>query len=117
MSRSRVLSLYRDLLRVHAAALPAELRALGDSYVRAEFRAHKTAAPKFVGTFLASWERYLAELRARHALSAGAGAGRDLADDDAQALSPEQRETLETLRREAQEAGAALGGGGAADVR
>lgn len=36
------LQLYRRLLRVHRKKLPADLRLLGDEYVKAEFRAHKS---------------------------------------------------------------------------
>jgi hypothetical protein len=33
--------LYRRLLRAHRKHLPAEMRVLGDEYVKAEFRAHR----------------------------------------------------------------------------
>jgi hypothetical protein len=33
--------LYRRLLRAHRVHLPAEMRVLGDEYVKAEFRAHR----------------------------------------------------------------------------
>jgi hypothetical protein len=33
--------LYRRLLRVHRKKLPAEMRLLGDEYVKSEFRAHR----------------------------------------------------------------------------
>ncbi|KAK5663432.1 hypothetical protein OQA88_3861 [Cercophora sp. LCS_1] len=33
--------LYRRLLRAHRKFLPAEMRLLGDEYVKAEFRAHR----------------------------------------------------------------------------
>lgn len=35
------LVLYRRLLRVHRKKLPAEMRLLGDEYVKSEFRAHR----------------------------------------------------------------------------
>lgn len=34
--------LYRRLLRAHRRHLPQQMRLLGDEYVKAEFRAHKT---------------------------------------------------------------------------
>lgn len=37
------LQLYRRILRAHRRKLPGEMRVLGDSYVKNEFRAHKTA--------------------------------------------------------------------------
>jgi len=33
--------LYRRLLRAHRKHLPADMRLLGDEYVKAEFRAHR----------------------------------------------------------------------------
>jgi hypothetical protein len=36
------LQLYRRILRVHRRKLDPEMRILGDSYVKAEFRAHRT---------------------------------------------------------------------------
>lgn len=33
--------LYRRLLRAHRKHLPAEMRVLGDEYIKAEFRAHR----------------------------------------------------------------------------
>lgn len=33
--------LYRRLLRAHRKHLPAEMRILGDEYIKAEFRAHR----------------------------------------------------------------------------
>lgn len=35
------ISLYRRLLRAHRKHLPAEMRILGDEYIKAEFRAHR----------------------------------------------------------------------------
>lgn len=35
------LPLYRRLLRAHRKFLPAEMRVLGDEYIKAEFRAHR----------------------------------------------------------------------------
>lgn len=35
------LPLYRRLLRAHRKFLPAEMRVLGDEYIKAEFRAHQ----------------------------------------------------------------------------
>ncbi|KAI8279406.1 Succinate dehydrogenase assembly factor 3 [Colletotrichum sp. SAR11_57] len=34
--------LYRRLLRAHRKYLPTEMRLLGDDYIKAEFRAHRT---------------------------------------------------------------------------
>ncbi|NXG16510.1 SDHF3 factor, partial [Grallaria varia] len=50
--------LYRRLLRLHRA-LPPALRALGDRYVREEFRRHRAAAPAEARRFLQEWEATL----------------------------------------------------------
>lgn len=36
------IQLYRRLLRAHRKHLPGEMRLLGDEYIKAEFRAHRT---------------------------------------------------------------------------
>ena len=35
--------------------MPLELKALGDQYVRDEFKRHKTAEPQFVPVFMNEW--------------------------------------------------------------
>ncbi|XP_051466455.1 succinate dehydrogenase assembly factor 3, mitochondrial isoform X1 [Apus apus] len=47
--------LYRRILLLHRA-LPAALRALGDRYVKEEFRKHKAAGPAQAQRFLREWE-------------------------------------------------------------
>ncbi|CAH0047894.1 unnamed protein product [Clonostachys solani] len=44
--------LYRRILRAHRKHLPAEMRVLGDEYVKAEFRAHRKIG------FLSEWQLY-----------------------------------------------------------
>ncbi|GAA6019330.1 hypothetical protein JCM11491_000897 [Sporobolomyces phaffii] len=54
------LALYRRLLRVHRKVLPAELRLMGDDYVKAEFRRTKsTDNPLHIVGFLSEWKKYL----------------------------------------------------------
>ncbi|KAK5884113.1 hypothetical protein CesoFtcFv8_020376 [Champsocephalus esox] len=52
---SRVRFLYKRLLVLHRF-LPIDLRALGDQYVKDEFRRHKSASPENVTRFMAEWE-------------------------------------------------------------
>ncbi|NXX18153.1 SDHF3 factor, partial [Podargus strigoides] len=47
--------LYRRILLLHRA-LPAALRALGDRYVKEEFRKHKAAGSAEAQRFLREWE-------------------------------------------------------------
>ncbi|KAG6028964.1 hypothetical protein E4U41_000519 [Claviceps citrina] len=51
--------LYRRLLRAHRRHLPAEMRLLGDEYVKAEFRLHrKVDNPAHLIGFLTEWQLY-----------------------------------------------------------
>ncbi|NXF96132.1 SDHF3 factor, partial [Eubucco bourcierii] len=50
--------LYRRILLLHRA-LPPALRALGDRYVKEEFRKHKAAGPAEAQRFLREWEATL----------------------------------------------------------
>ncbi|NXP08893.1 SDHF3 factor, partial [Thinocorus orbignyianus] len=52
------LGLYRRILLLHRA-LPPALRALGDRYVKEEFRKHKAAGPAEAQRFLREWEAML----------------------------------------------------------
>lgn len=53
------LPLYRRILRAHRL-LPPQQRALGDSYVKNEFRLHRNIDnPAQIIGFLSSWQKYL----------------------------------------------------------
>lgn len=52
---SRVRSLYKRILVMHRL-LPIDLRALGDQYVKDEFRRHKRSSPEEVKSFMTEWE-------------------------------------------------------------
>ncbi|KAI9282898.1 hypothetical protein BC943DRAFT_328525 [Umbelopsis sp. AD052] len=53
------LVLYRNILRAHRQMPPA-LRAVGDDYVKAEFKRHKDVDnPAYIVGFLGEWEKYL----------------------------------------------------------
>lgn len=67
---SRVRSLYKRILVLHRF-LPIELRALGDQYVKDEFRRHKSAGPKEVKSFMTEWENYKNTLQTQVLESAG----------------------------------------------
>lgn len=66
---SKVRSLYKRILVLHRF-LPADLKALGDRYVKDEFRRHKNAAKGEVETFLKEWQvRHKKQWpRSKHAL-------------------------------------------------
>ncbi|KAM8766180.1 succinate dehydrogenase assembly factor 3, mitochondrial [Acanthopagrus schlegelii] len=67
---SRVRSMYKRILVLHRF-LPIDLKALGDQYVKDEFRRHKTASPEVVKSFMAEWENYKDTLQAQVLESAG----------------------------------------------
>ncbi|KAI0008901.1 P-loop containing nucleoside triphosphate hydrolase protein [Xylariaceae sp. FL0662B] len=51
--------LYRRLFRAHRKYLPAEMRLLGDEYIKAEFRAHRNVDnPAHLIGFLTEWQLY-----------------------------------------------------------
>lgn len=52
---SRVRALYRRILLLHRV-LPPDLKALGDQYVKDEFRRHKTVGSDEAERFLQEWE-------------------------------------------------------------
>uniref|UniRef100_A0A9J8DE11 Succinate dehydrogenase assembly factor 3 n=2 Tax=Cyprinus carpio TaxID=7962 RepID=A0A9J8DE11_CYPCA len=54
---SAVRSLYKRILLLHRF-MPIDLRALGDQYVKDEFRRHKSAAAEEVTLFMAEWQNY-----------------------------------------------------------
>ncbi|XP_004677170.1 PREDICTED: succinate dehydrogenase assembly factor 3, mitochondrial [Condylura cristata] len=53
----RVRTLYRRILALHRV-LPPDLKALGDQYVKDEFRRHKTVGSDEAQRFLQEWEAY-----------------------------------------------------------
>ncbi|KAM6975018.1 succinate dehydrogenase assembly factor 3, mitochondrial [Tautogolabrus adspersus] len=71
---SKVRSLYKRILVIHRF-LPIDLRALGDQYVKDEFRRHKRASPEEVHNFMAEWENYKDTLQSQVLESAGEGLG------------------------------------------
>lgn len=52
---SKVRSMYKRILVLHRF-LPIDLRALGDQYVKDEFRRNKSASPEEVKSFMKEWE-------------------------------------------------------------
>ncbi|KAH8547778.1 hypothetical protein BGW37DRAFT_560591 [Umbelopsis sp. PMI_123] len=57
------LVLYRRILRAHRQMPPA-LRAVGDDYVKAEFKRHKDVEnTAYIVAFLNEWEKYLDTVR------------------------------------------------------
>ena len=93
--------------------MPAEMKSLGDTYVKSEFKAHKNAKTEHLTAFFQEWDNYLEQIivtaRAKDSLAAGGGMdgggvgevfafGSDLPPDVD--LSAEQMEQLKKLREE-----------------
>lgn len=109
--RSAALSLYRGILRAHRK-MPMEMRLLGDTYVRSEFKLHKPVTNKSqLDAFFVAWEQYLDQMmrtaRKRDSVSSGtldqkdpveASFGQHLPSDIH--LSDEQKAQLEKLKEE-----------------
>lgn len=95
---ARVLSMYRQLLRVHRAKLPGPLRSIGDSYVQEEFRRHlrgKTT-PQQWQEFGAQWGDYLAMMQGKPSGISTPEVEMDVLGQ----LSPQQRQQLSQLKAE-----------------
>ncbi|XP_071156236.1 succinate dehydrogenase assembly factor 3, mitochondrial-like [Mytilus galloprovincialis] len=54
---SRVRALYKAILRIHRG-LPLQMKAMGDQYVKDEFKRHKDAPPLETGIFMDEWTKY-----------------------------------------------------------
>ncbi|XP_076611480.1 succinate dehydrogenase assembly factor 3, mitochondrial [Chaetodon auriga] len=67
---SKVRSLYKRILVLHRF-LPIDLRALGDQYVKDEFRRHKSASSDEVKVFMTEWQNYKDTLQTQVLESAG----------------------------------------------
>lgn len=94
------LKLYRAILRAHLHKLPSELRYLGDEYVKAEFKAHKsTDNPLYIVGFLTQWQDYL------RSIDGGSWQEGKMTKDELDKMSPEQVGQLYELMQETQKLG------------
>jgi hypothetical protein len=92
---SRGVRLYRSILKEHRNRLPPNMRTMGNSYVKNEFKLHKNAKPEQLVRFFEGWTKYLEDLQGR-----SSGFGKKLSDEEQAVLSPEQQAKLEELKRE-----------------
>jgi len=98
------LRLYRAILTTHRRVLPNDLRALGDTYVKDEFRLHKSAKAEFLPPFFEQWMKYLesmVKLPAQRAKSGEIPVGTDMSPELLNAMSEEQKLQLSKLKEEA----------------
>ena len=117
-TRSQVLGLYKSILQAHKRHLPYEMRHLGDTYVRQEFKLHKTVTDQAqLQPFFTAWEDYLSQIlktaRVNESVQTGSldssaastSFGKDLPAD--MELSQEQLDQLKKLKEEASGGGKA----------
>jgi hypothetical protein len=108
------LNVYRRILKAHKRHLPYEMKVLGDTYVKSEFKLFKNVADQGqLDQFYTAWHRYLDQLlqtaRTNDAVAAGSLDqapsndvtlfGRHLPKDIE--LSVEQQNQLKKLREQA----------------
>ncbi|KAL3961600.1 hypothetical protein ACCO45_003123 [Purpureocillium lilacinum] len=84
--------LYRRLLRAHRKHLPADMRVLGDEYIKAEFRAHRNIDnPAHLIGFLTEWQLYAQKIEG------DAWAGEKIEQGKLEKMSEEQIQQLYEL--------------------
>lgn len=100
--RLAVLSLYRQLLRLHRN-LPAALKAFGDDYAKAEFKRHKTADVQYIKPFMLEWIQYCQVLESQVASDKNSDLriGMKLDEPKLNRFTDQQIGQLATLRDEA----------------
>ncbi|XP_073532575.1 succinate dehydrogenase assembly factor 3, mitochondrial [Phyllobates terribilis] len=101
---SQVRALYRKILLLHRT-LPLHLKALGDQYVKDEFRRHKNVGQSEAKLFMKEWEGYAAMLweQAKHGIQhseATRSYGVPLTQDKLDCFNEEQIGQLHELMRE-----------------
>lgn len=99
----RAVHLYRNILKIHRK-LPDKIRVLGDQYVKNEFQLHKNVTSnEKLDIFFQAWTKYLNTVTGtvlKAPYTKGVGFGRDLNDEERQALSGEQKQKLDQLSKE-----------------
>ncbi|KAF8385114.1 hypothetical protein PRIPAC_74256 [Pristionchus pacificus] len=97
------LLLYKRILRLHYG-LPAPARLMGDSYVKDEFRRHKSVPREQALVFLNEWTQYCTMLSKQltgRGISKGV-IGKDFDHTDLDKFSEEQLSQLLELKEEAE---------------
>jgi len=116
MSKNRAVQLLRNILKQHRACLPADLKLIGDKYVKHEFHLHKkTKNNDVLKQFFIEWEKYYEMLREKSNINPpepetvanisispyDVSFGKDLDAEDQNILTNEQKIKLVELRKEA----------------
>ena len=93
----KALRLYRELLVLHSQKLPSAMKALGDMYVRKEFKTHMykgNCSRTQFEQFLNAWKSYAETIRAQETVQ-----GKALSAEQKRLLNDSQRGQLEELEK------------------
>jgi len=99
----KVRLLYKSCLKLHRG-LPIHMKAIGDTYVKDEFRRHKKADPQQTQIFMEAWAKYAIQISKQMGLKGPHTAkklGEDLKVDELDNFSEEQLSQLYELYSEA----------------
>ena len=98
-----ILSLFKEIMKVHRTKLAGQLKDIGDDYVRHEFRNHlrgKTTQNQWQ-QFVKQWKGYLSFVDGKAgSLTPVVNTSGDLSEEVLEAMSPDQRKRMEMLRQE-----------------
>lgn len=92
----RALQLYKEIMTLHKTKLPPPMKALGDNYVRREFRIHMyggSCSTAQFDQFLNAWNSYADLIRTQEAVT-----GKPLSSEQKRLLNDKQRSQLEELK-------------------
>eukprot|EP01100_Stratorugosa_tubuloviscum_P009307 TRINITY_DN389_c1_g1_i2.p1 TRINITY_DN389_c1_g1~~TRINITY_DN389_c1_g1_i2.p1 ORF type:complete len:113 (-),score=47.21 TRINITY_DN389_c1_g1_i2:74-412(-) len=93
------LKLYKNILRIHRKKLNFEMRSLGDSYVKEEFKAHlkkeKQLSQRQLSLFFQNWQTYLLTLEKQDEII-----GKELEEQQLQILNEDQLHKLNQLQQQ-----------------
>ncbi len=95
--KQEVLSLYRRILHMHQRKLVSFQKALGDNYVKTEFRLHKKATQTQAIEFMKQWDDYRMQLEVTPSIME---IGKELPEESQDLFTNEQKEQLEKLKEE-----------------
>jgi hypothetical protein len=95
------LRLYYSILKLHRRVLPPQMRAIGDLYVRQEFKHHhEDPQLEFYLKFYVKWQDYHRQLTEQGVLQSA----RHMEEREEKMLTAEQREALRLLKEGIQKA-------------
>ncbi|KZR98715.1 Succinate dehydrogenase assembly factor 3, mitochondrial [Daphnia magna] len=100
----RVRLLYKTILRIHRG-LPLEIKAIGDQYVKDEFKRHRKCQPHEINPFMTGWVDYAVTLSKQLSVSQlkkkSPILGRHLTQEELETFKDDQVYQLHELMQEA----------------